>query len=111
MFDPKWWLDAAQWVVTGAVAVFVWLRKPGEEANTAISKMREDFGEVIHDHARRIATIETHMEHMPDEGEFRQLEGQVREVAQGLTGLRDSLQPIRESLRRIEDYLLRGANK
>lgn len=104
--DWKFWLDLLQWVVTLAVALSLWLRKPGESAGKAVDELREQHASQLSDHRNRITALETHMEHMPDEGEFRTLEGQVKEIGQSLQGIRDSLEPIRKTLSRIEDFLL-----
>lgn len=110
MFGDAWrfWLDALQWLVTLCLGLVVWLRKPGEAAGDAVQALRDEHASAIGDHAQRLTQIETHMKHMPDEGEFRKLEGQVNEVAQRVHGIQDSMANIRISLQRIEDFLLRS---
>lgn len=110
MFGDAWkfWLDALQWLFTLGIALMVWLRKPGEAAGNAVQALRDLHAAQISDHASRLTQIETHMKHMPDEGEFRKLEGQVNEVGQRVHGIQDSLAPIRQSVQRIEEFLLRS---
>lgn len=110
MFGDAWrfWLDALQWLVTLGLGLVVWLRKPGQAAGDAVQALRELHAAQMADHGNRLTQIEAHMTHMPDEGEYRRLEGQVKEVAQRVHGIQDSLAPIRVSVQRIEEFLLRS---
>lgn len=104
--DNRLWLDLVQWLFTLGLGLVVWLRRPGEDAGKAVAELRDALAAQTQDHSGRITRIETHMAHMPDEGEFRQLEGQVKEIGQRLHGIHESLGPIRSTLTRIEDFLL-----
>lgn len=108
MGAPEWklWLDLVQWLLTLGVCLSVWLRKPGESAGKAVDELREQHAGQLSDHRDRITALEIHIQHMPDEGEFRTLEGQVKEIGQSVHGIRESLEPIRKTLVRIEDFLL-----
>ena len=107
---PEWkfWFDVLQWLLTLGIGLSVWLRRPGETAGQAVDELRQQHADQLSDHRNRITAIETHLEHMPDEGEFRTLEGQVKEIGQSVHGIRESLEPIRKTLVRIEDFLLQS---
>lgn len=115
--DPKLLLDLAQWAVTLGLALFVWLRKPGEDASAAVTKLREEISDALNalrlshaaaisDHAERLVKMETHIHHMPDDNDFRAMETRVAELSAGVRNLTESLTPIRAQLTRIEEFLL-----
>ena len=115
--DPKLLLDLAQWAVTLALALFVWLRKPGEDAGDAVRKLRDEISDALNalrlshasaisDHAQRLVQVETHIHHMPDDNDFRAMESRVAELSAGVRNLTESLAPIRQQLSRIEEFLL-----
>jgi hypothetical protein len=107
MFEGlKPWLDLVQWVFTVALGLFVWLRKPGEDAGAAVATLRADHDQRLHQHAARLTEIEAHMEHMPTSEELKELEGTVREIGQRTAGIADSMTTMRATLARIETYLL-----
>ena len=51
-FDAKFFLDAAQWLLTGGLAVLMWARKPGEDASADVSQLRAEIAEMRVEYAR-----------------------------------------------------------
>ena len=45
--DLKFLLDLAQWGCTGLMALFIWLRRPAQEAGDEIRKNIEDEARVL----------------------------------------------------------------
>jgi hypothetical protein len=50
--DPKFWLDLVQWVFMGGLAVLMWARKPGEDANRELREVLTEMGRVQIEMAR-----------------------------------------------------------
>lgn len=104
--DNKFWLDLVQWLVTLALAVSVWLRKPGEDAGRAVAELREDVDARMQGHTARLTEIEAHMEHMPTDEELAKLEGSIQTLDERTKGMADRMAVMAASLQRIETYLL-----
>lgn len=104
--DARFWFDVFQWVVMGALALYVRLRKPGEDAGKAVGDLREQVDARLQDHSHRITGIEAHMKHMPTSDELRVVDGLVKQIGERVQGLSDGLAPMRNTLTRIESYLL-----
>lgn len=103
--DFKLWLGILQWLVTMALAVSVWLRKPGEDAGKAVQLLRTEFtgrAQMVDTH---LATIEERLLHMPNSKELAQLEGAVSTIGERTLGLAEGLQSVRLQLNRMEDFL------
>lgn len=119
--EAKFWLDVVQWAVTVALAVSVWLRKPGTDAGKAVEALKQAVGERFDAHrelhaaemrrqGERITEIEAHMEHMPTSEELRVLEGTVKQIAERTQGMSDRMTGITATLNRIEHHLLSRGN-
>jgi hypothetical protein len=106
-FDAmEFWFKVAQWLITLALAVSVWLRKPGEDAGKAVAQLRDDVDSQLNPIRTNLATIEVRLKHMPTAEKLSDLDGTVRALAVQVDGLTDSLSAIRNTLNRVENYLL-----
>lgn len=104
--DNRFWLDLVQWLVTLALAVSVWLRKPGEDAGRAVAELRDDIDRRLQSHTARLTEIEAHMEHMPTDEELAKLEGAIQTLDERTRGMAERMGVMAASLQRIETYLL-----
>jgi predicted nucleic acid-binding Zn-ribbon protein len=104
--ELKAYLDLIQWLLTGALAVFVWLRKPGEDAGEAVTALRRDVASQVNKVTYRLIAVEEHIKHVPTSDELAELEGTVKTIASQTHGLAESMQTMRVQLNRIEGYLL-----
>lgn len=108
MLEPRFLLDGAQWLVTLGLAFSVWLRKPGTDAAQAVRDLAHMTDERLSEHAGRLASIETHMEHMPTKEELIKLEGLVGAINERTQNSAEAIRIMRVQLNRIEDFLLRS---
>ena len=104
--ESKFYLDLVQWLVTLALAVTVWLRKPGKDAGQAVLAMRKELDEVIADHRQRLIKIETHLSHMATSEALGALGGTVQKLIERASGLNEQMRVMRTTLDRIEQFLL-----
>lgn len=104
--DPRFWADLVQGLVTAALAVSVWLRKPGEDAGRAVAELREDVDTQLKGHSERLTEIEAHMEHMPTDEELVKLEGAIKQLDERTKGMATQIGAMAGQLQRIETYLL-----
>jgi predicted nucleic acid-binding Zn-ribbon protein len=104
--DTKTASDWLQWLVMGIISLVVWLRKPGEDAKGAVTQLRESTDSQFAAVARRLTTLETHLEHMPTSEELAKLEGTVKQIDERTEGLSEALVQVRKQLDRIENFML-----
>lgn len=109
--ESKFYLDLVQWLVTLALAVTVWLRKPGNDAGLAVAALKLNVDECLADHAHRLTEIEAHMQHMATSEGVARLDGQIKQLSSRIDGQALQLQTISTSLARIESYLLDRGRK
>lgn len=104
--DFKAWIDVIQWLITGLLAVAVWLRKPGEDAGKAIDQLRTEMAEEFAEMGHRVTVVEERIKHMPTTSELAELDGTVRAISMQTAGLAEAIGTMRTQLNRIETYLL-----
>lgn len=108
MLEPRFVLDLVQWLVTLGLAFTVWLRKPGTDAAQAVRDLADMTEDRLSAHASRLASIETHMKHMPTTDELIKLEGLVGQINERSQNAAEAIRNVRVQLNRIEDFLLRS---
>lgn len=104
--EGKFWFDVAQWICTIALAVTVWLRKPGTDAGLAVNALKADVDLRLNAYAQRLTEIEAHMKHMATSEKLMELEGSVKQLNERTMGIDERLKTMRETLVRIESFLL-----
>jgi len=104
--DLKDWAVLANWLITGLLAVAVWLRKPGEDAGKAIETLRREVAEEFADQGHRVTVVEERIKHVPTTSEMAELDGTVRAISMQNSGLAEAISTMRTQLNRIETYLL-----
>lgn len=99
------------------LTIVIWLRKPGQDAQLAVTRLREEchacraaqerqFGELRRDEERRLTEIETHIEHMPTAAAVSALDSAIREVGARLVGMHELQATMSTKVSLIEQYLL-----
>lgn len=100
--DPRFWLDFAQ----SAVLVILWLRKPGQDAATAVRDLENKLDTQTGAMQREIAVLKERVDHMPTDDELVKLEGEVAAINERTVGMAEGMSTVRTQLNRIEQYLL-----
>lgn len=104
--DFNFWFNVLQWLFTLALAVTVWLRKPGEEAGQAVEALRTEHTERARRVDTHLATIEERLRNMPNSVELAELDGAVKVISQQVSGISEGMRVQTAQLIRIETYLL-----
>lgn len=55
--DPRFWLDALQWLVMGVLAMLMWARKPGESAGADVAALRIELTKLMERQAAQESVI------------------------------------------------------
>lgn len=106
--DLKDWLHLLLSVIALITAVAAWLRKPGEDAQTALQNHIAGPHADLH---VQVMTMREQLKHMPTSDELADLEGTVKAIAAQMTALADNVGSVRASQTRIENYLLNAAGR
>lgn len=105
-FDMTAAIDTMHKALTVALALVLWLRKPGSDALAALAKHKAEVAEAAQaadEHRagldRRVAVLEERSEHMPTAPE-------IADLRAAMSGLTAEVAGQRAQLARIENYLL-----
>lgn len=103
--NPTFWLG----LINTVAVLFLWLRRPGEDASKAVEAFRQAHTEAMGVIKGRVDVLEERVRHVPTSEELAQLEGEVRSLSSSIAGVMQQVAEVRSSTRRIEDFLLRNA--
>lgn len=95
------WVALAQFVWLVGITVAIALRKPGEEASAAVSRLAKDVADIK---AKGDLTDER-VKHMPTHGDIRALLEDVAEMKGKIESVSDGQQRQQRVMERIEDWL------
>lgn len=106
-------VDVVQFLLTGAIGVYVYLANKNRVTNERIGRLEEDVDARLDDHTSRLATVEAHLEHLPGAdavGEVREMVarvgGDVKGVKAEVQGIREVLAPMQRVIDNVQQYLL-----
>lgn len=98
----KFWLDVAQWISIGVIAVWGYLRTKDTDNAKAVGNVRQQLSDFMSTQQKlssttneRLTRLEERISHMPTNDELSDLEGKVE-------GLRASVEGMSELLKRVE---------
>ncbi len=91
---------------SAGLSIVVWLRKPGEDAGEAVSKLRSEISADVGHIKDRLTAIETEIEHMPTSEELAQLEGTVKQINERTAAQSEQMKSLSAAVNRIETFLL-----
>lgn len=109
----SFWLDLAQWIFLGILAVWGYLRtKDTDNAramallSTTLSEFIAKSGEAGEQQNMRLTRLEENMKHIPTDGEIAHLAGDVATVKAQVNGVAALLQRVEHQLGLINEHLL-----
>ena len=120
--DIKWWWDMAQSVGIVLIGVTGWLRKPGEDAGAAVSKLREELTREVRALGERMSgevsdlrtehgRLGARVDYTPRRDEVTEVAGDVKAIKAELKGLVNTQSAQSITLSRIESFLLHEHRK
>jgi hypothetical protein len=99
--DPKLWLQVILALWNIALTVAIWLRKPGEEAKTALNSVTTKIAKVDSD----VRVMQETLKHMPTREEVSQLSRDMATVKADNHAQTEMLRGMNTQLMRMDDYL------
>lgn len=108
--------DIAQFVLTGAIAFYVYISNKNRATNERVTKLQELIDAQIDDHAARLATVEEFMRHVPAAGDIAEVRemiarvgGDVKGLKAEVQGVRDVLKPMQRTIELVNEFLLKDS--
>lgn len=121
-------VDVGQFVVTGAVGVYVWFVQREQVRREALARLESDMDSRLDDIATRLAKIETGVSHAPSwqacaaqhtriavleqavrdgikSADISRVHARIDEVAEGLAGVRGEIIGMQRLLHAIDQHL------
>ena len=92
--DPKFWLQLGLVVWNIGLTTALWLRKPGEEAGKAVSKLDSDM-----------RVMQETLKHLPTGDEITGMKQDMAAMKSDNRAQTDLLRSLQQQLSRIDDYL------
>lgn len=98
----KIWVDVAQFVITGAIGVYMYLTNKGDATNRRISDLEGKHDKRLDGHGDRLAKIEEAIKHMPTHDDLSGLRTDGGKMAADIASLKAETHGQTELLRRLE---------
>jgi hypothetical protein len=126
--EMRLYWDISQFVLTGAVGVYVYLSQRAQVRREALAKLEDDIDGHLDKIDKRLGKIEEHVEYAPtpsmcaathsriavleesirrgpNDADIKRLHARIDDAAQGLAALRGELSGITRLLTTIDGYL------
>jgi len=105
----KIWVDVAQFLITGAIGVYIYLVNKGDATNERISNLAEDHDERLDDHQQRISRVEEALKHMPTHDDLSGIKADIASLKSETHGQTELLRRLEATVGRISDWLIQKA--
>ena len=111
----RFWLDVAQWLFIGLLAIWGYLRTKDTDNAQALKALYERF-EAFMNNTReaneaqnnRLTALEKSIEHLPTQGEIADLREDVAATKAQVEGMSHSLSRVEHQTTLIHEHLLRS---
>lgn len=114
----KFWLDVAQWVFIGALAVWAYLRGKDSDNKQAIKMVADELAEFIaasrlanEDQNNRLTTLQEKVSHLPTEQDLTRLSNDMSSVKAQINGMAGLLSRVEHQTNLIHDHLLNNHSR
>jgi hypothetical protein len=105
------YFEIAQFILTGAVGVYVYLTNRDKVTNDRIGKLQEDLDEKLENHGERIARLETKSEKALTHNDLSELYKKVNDINGSVSTLTGEFVGVRNLLSTIHNHLLNGGKQ
>ncbi len=118
----RFWFDIAQFVLTGMIAVYVWISKRDSVNNKRFTVLEKDLSTSLDDlekkvdarmdnHSERITKVETECDHAPSHADLGQVYDRINEVSDQVANLTGGMEALKRSVDMIHQHLLNEGKK
>lgn len=114
----KFWLDVAQWLFIGGLAVWAYLRGKDSDNKQAIKAVADELAEFIaqsrlanDDQNHRLTTLQEKVSHLPTEQDLMHLSNDMASVKAQINGMASLLSRVEHQTNLIHDHLLNNKQR
>lgn len=114
----KFWLDVAQWLFIGGLAVWAYLRGKDSDNKQAIKAVADELAEFIaqsrlanDDQNHRLTTLQEKVSHLPTEQDLTHLSNDMSSVKAQINGMASLLSRVEHQTNLIHDHLLNNKQR
>jgi hypothetical protein len=114
----KFWLDVAQWLFIGGLAVWAYLRGKDSDNKLAIKAVADELAEFIaqsrlanDDQNHRLTTLQEKVNHLPTEQDLTHLSNDMSSVKAQINGMASLLSRVEHQTNLIHDHLLNNKQR
>ncbi|MBI5659883.1 MAG: hypothetical protein HZC43_10140 [Nitrosomonadales bacterium] len=100
-----------QFLVTGALAVYVYLSNKDKVTNDRIGKLEDDLDLKLDGHGERISALETQTRNSPTHSHLSEIHEKINKVGSDISSLSGEFTGVRNLLNTIHQYLLQGGKQ
>lgn len=101
----KIWIDVAQFLITGAIGIYIYLINKNDATNRRIAKVEKDTDTRLDNHASRIAKLEGAIEVLPTHQDMNQLNNKVGSLARETSQQTGMLEGLTKQVALIQEWL------
>lgn len=102
----KIWVDIAQFAITGAIGIYIYLVNRGDATNRRITDLEKSHDERLDQHQSRISKLEEALEHMPTHNDLSGLKTDIASLKSETHGQTELLKRLEATVSRISDWLI-----
>ena len=102
----KIWIDVGQFLITGAIGVYIYLVNKNDATNKRIAKVERDSDLRLDDHEGRITTMEAAMKFLPTHTDMTQVASSIASLQATAEGQTELLQRLTKQVDRVNDWLI-----
>lgn len=102
----KIWVDVAQFLITGAIGVYIYLVNKNDATDKRITNLSDQNDKRLDDHHGRISRIEETLKHMPTHNDLTGLKEDVAALKAETNSQTQLLERLEKTVGRISEWLI-----
>lgn len=113
----RFWLDIAQWALTGVIGFFLLMEKRQRVSTRVIDALKTEIRTMdsahhllLNEHEKRLSVVETECRTSPNHGDLAEMYKRINEVSDGMSDMAGEMRGMRRSLDMIHQHLLNERN-
>lgn len=102
----RFWVDLSQFVLTGALGIYLWLVNRTRVNAERIRQLEDDIDNRVDAIDQRVTRLEATGEHAPTHDDLGKIHNRIDECTKGVSSLEGKFQKANETLNTIHEFLL-----
>lgn len=107
----KIWVDVGQFLITGAIGVYLWWERQSDSTRQRIDSLETDVDARLDNQGMRLSRVEAKVDQLPSHEDIGDLHARINDVARGMNTMSGEMSGIKTTLNLIHQHLLNGGAK